>query len=77
MNLHRYLLKDILFSEVGMQVLLCVAPTHPNYESYEAMHDSLPIKVPRRSIGDVSYLQLNAIIVLPPALGSHWWCPRP
>ena len=66
MNLHRYLLEDVLFAEVGMQVLLCVAPTHPYYERYEAMHDALPIKVPRRSIGDVSYLQLNAIIVLHP-----------
>jgi hypothetical protein len=65
-NLRRYLLEDILFAEVGMQVLFCVAPTHPNYESYEAMHDSLPTKVPRWSIGDVSYLQLNAIIVLHP-----------
>ena len=29
-NLRRYLLKDVLFAEVGMQVLFCVAPTHPN-----------------------------------------------
>jgi len=65
-NIRRYVLEDILFLEVGMQVLFCVAPTHPNYESYEAMHDSLPTKVPRRSIGDVSYLQLNAIVVLHP-----------
>ena len=58
-NLRRYLLEDVLFLEVGMQVLFCVAPTHPNYESYEAIHDSLTTKVPRRSIGDVSYLQLG------------------
>ena len=49
-----------------MQVLFCIAPTYPNYKSYEAMHDSLPTKVPRRSTGDVSYLQLNAIIVQHP-----------
>ena len=54
-DLRRYLLEDVLFAEVGMQVLFCVAPTHPNYESYEAMHDALPTKVPRRLIGNVSY----------------------
>ena len=71
-NLHHYLLKeDVLFATVGMQVLFCIAPMHPNFETYEAMHDVLPTKVPRQWIGDVSYLQLNAIIVL-----HSWHTPR-
>ena len=44
-NLCRYLLEVVLFAMVGMKVLFCIAPMHPNYETYEAMHDTLPTKV--------------------------------
>ena len=32
-SLRRDLLEDVLFTTIGMQVLFCVAPMHPNYEA--------------------------------------------